>query len=250
MSAWRLEILRIWRTRRLIALAAAFGLIGLGIPLLDHSLPQILKHASSGGVKITIPPPTAAQTLADVGHNFSQLGTLVLVVVAAATLAIDARPPLATFYRSRAHDPSTLVLPRYLTITAAGILALALGTLAAWYETAVLIGHPRVIAIAGGFGLEAAWICFAAATVAAWASIARGVPAITAASLASLLSLALFANIPTVSSWLPTALTNSMGALAKPHHAPPPWHSLIVTAASTIALAAIAAVRLTHRARH
>ncbi len=249
MSPWRLEILRLWRTRRLIALAAAFGLIGLGIPLLDHSLPQILKHASTGGIKITIPPPTPAQTLADVGRNFSQLGTLVLVVVAAASLAIDARPPLATFYRSRAHDPSTLVLPRYLTVTGAGILALALGALAAWYETAILIGHPRVIALAAGFGLEAAWICFVAAIVAVWASITRGVLAIAGASLATLLSLALFANVPTISSWLPTALANSMGDLAKPHHPTAPWHSLTVAVPSTILLAAAAAQRLTHRAK-
>ncbi|MBV8990403.1 MAG: hypothetical protein JO372_17770 [Solirubrobacterales bacterium] len=249
MSPWRLELLRLWRTRRLIALAAAFGAVGLGIPILDHYLPQILKHANSGGVRIIAPPPTAAQTLKDVANNMSSLGTPALVVVAAASLALDARPPLATFYRTRARDPLTLFLPRYATVTTAGVLALALGLLAAWYETAVLITQPRVLALAGGFALETVWICFAVATVAAWASITPGVLAITGASLASLLTLALLANIPTISTWSPTALAASLGDLAKTHHATAPWHAVTIAVPTTIALLAIAASRLTHHVR-
>ena len=249
MSPWRLELLRLWRTRRLVALGATFGLIGLGIPILDHYLPQILKHASTGGVRITIPRATPAQALTDVGNNISQLGTLVLVVVAAASLAIDARRALAIFYRTRARDPWTLFVPRCATVTLAGVLALGLGVLAAWYETAALIGPPRVAALAGGFVLEAVWICFAVATVAAWASITPGVLAITGASLASLLSLALLASIPVVSTWSPTALAGSMGDLAKSHAATAPWHAVIVAVPSTLALLTVSAWRLTGGAR-
>jgi ABC-2 type transport system permease protein len=249
LSPWRLELLRLWRTQRLIALAVAFGLVGLGIPILDHHLPEILKHAHGGGVRIIVPPPTPAQTLADVGNNISQLGTLVLVMVAAASLAIDARPPLATFYRTRARDPKTLLLPRYAAVTIAGVLTLALGVLAAWYETAVLIGPPGVLALAGGFGLEAAWLCFAVATVAAWASFTPGVLAITGASLASLLSLALLANIPALSTWSPAALAASMGDLARIHHPTFPWHAIITAAATTVALLAVSASRLPRAAR-
>jgi ABC-2 type transport system permease protein len=248
VSPWRLELLRLWRTRRLIALAVAFGLIGLGIPILDHYLPAILKHAHGGGVRIIVPPPTPAQTLADVGDNISQLGTLVLVVVAAASLAIDARPGLAIFYRSRARHPLTLFFPRYATVTIAGILTLGLGVLAAWYETATLIGQPRAVALAGGFALEALWLCFAAATVAAWISLTPGLLASTGASLATLLSLALLANIPPLSTWSPTALAASMGDLAKAHHANTPWHAVIIAVPSTAVLLVLAAWRLTHHA--
>lgn len=245
MSPWHLELLRLWRTRRLIALAVAFGLIGLGIPILDHYLPQILKHAGTGGVRISVPPPTPAQTLSDVGSNISQLGTLAVVVVAAASLPVDARPPLATFYRTRARDATTLFFPRYVTVSAAGVLTLGLGVLAAWYEIVVLIGQPRLIALAGGFALEAVWQCFSVATVAAWASITPGVLAITGASLASLLSLALLGNIAAVSTWSPTALAASMGDLARTHHAATAWHAVITGVPTTLGLATVAAWRLT-----
>jgi ABC-2 type transport system permease protein len=197
-------------------------------------------------VRITVPPPTPGQTLSDVGSNISQLGTVVLVVVAAASLAIDAHPGLAIFYRTRARAAPVLFLPRYATVAAAAVLALGLGVLAAWYETAVLIGPPRAVALAGGFALEAAWLCFAAATVAAWASITPAVLATTGASLASLLALALLAEIPAVSSWSPTALAGSLGDLAKSHHAATPWHAVVIAVPSTIALLALAAWRLTH----
>jgi ABC-2 type transport system permease protein len=249
LSPWRLEFLRLWRTRRLIALAVAFGAVGLGIPILDHYLPQILKHATSGGVRVTVPPPTAAQSLKDVANNLSSLGTLVLVVVAAASLAIDARPPLATFYRTRTRDPLTLFVPRYAAVTIAGVLALGFAVLAAWYETAVLIGQPRPVALAGGFALESIWVCFAVATVAAWASLTPGVLAITGASLASLLSLALLANIPTISTWSPTALAASMGDLANTRHATAPWHAVIIAVPTTTTLLALAASRLTRHAK-
>ena len=73
--------------------------------------------------------------------------------------------------------------------------------------------------------------------------------AITGASLASLLSLALLANIPTISTWSPTALAASLGDLAKTHHATAPWHAVTIAVPTTIALLAIAASRLTHHVR-
>jgi ABC-2 type transport system permease protein len=131
-------------------------------------------------------------------------------------------------------------------VAAAAVLALVLGVLAAWYETAVLIGPPRAVALAAGFALEAAWLCFAAATVAAWASVTPAVLATTGASLASLLALALLAEIPAVSGWSPTALAGSLGDLAKTHHATTLWHAVVIAVPSTIALLALAAWRLTH----
>jgi ABC-2 type transport system permease protein len=117
-----------------------FVLLGLDVPILDHFLPEILKHAGEDGVRISLPPPTPAQALSDVDSNFSQLGTLVTIIIAAVTLALDAHPTLATFYRTRAQRPSTLLLPRWAVITL-GVVA-CLGILSAWYETAVVIATP------------------------------------------------------------------------------------------------------------
>src|SRR5689334_449249 len=124
MGPWRLELVRAWRTRRALALAATFAILGLGGPVLVYYLPRLVKNASQG-IKITISPPTAADGITNFAQNAGQLGTLVVVVVAAASLAIDTRPGLAVFYRTRLRRPSRLVLPRYLTVTATSAGALA-----------------------------------------------------------------------------------------------------------------------------
>jgi ABC-2 type transport system permease protein len=247
MSPWRLEALRLWRTRRVIALGATFGILGLGVPVLTYYLPDIVGN-SANGVQVILPPPTAAQALRDFGSNVSQLGTLVVVVVAAATLAIDAHPALAAFYRSRTRRAAILILPRCVAVTLAGVLALGLGILGAWYETAVLLGPLSPGALAAGFGLEALWVCFCVTAVALWASVARGVPAVTGASLASLLTVSLLAGIPALRSWSPTALAGSAADLIGAHHPGVPWHALAVTAPATAALVAGASYRLARRA--
>ncbi len=247
MSPWRLEVLRIWRTRRLIALVAPFVLVGLGIPILTHDLPDLAKHGS-GGVRVIAPPPTPADALRGFGHNAAQLGTLAVVVVAAATLAIDARPALAAFYRSRVRRPSILVLPRYVVVSLAGMLSLGFGVLCVWYEADALIGPLRPSAIGVGFGLEALWVCFCVAVVALWVGLVRGVPAVVGASLASLLALVSLSGIHALSSWSPSALGASVADLVGAHHSGVPWHAFALTSVGTVALVAISAWRLARRA--
>lgn len=125
MGPWRLELLRIWRTRRLIALAAVFAIAGLGDPVLTYYLPDLIKRAGNG-VRITLPKQTAADGMTSFAGSVAQLGTLVVVIVAAASLAIDSRPVLAAFYRTRLRPAARLIMPRYLTVTGAAIATLAL----------------------------------------------------------------------------------------------------------------------------
>ena len=128
------------------------------------------------------------------------------MIVAAASLAIDARPGVAAFYRTRLRRPTRLVLPRYLTITAAAIAAFALGTLGARYETTVLLGPIRPADLAAGFGLETVSLCFATAVAAVFTSVVRSVLGAVGWALACLLGLAALSAVPAISSWLPTRL--------------------------------------------
>jgi len=246
VSPWHLEAVRLWRTRRLIALVVPFVLLGLGIPILTHNLPELAKHAS-GSLRVIAPPPTPADAIAGFGANAAQLGTLVIVVVAAASLTIDARPSLAAFYRSRVRRPFVLVVPRYVAVSLAATLSLGLGVLCAWYQTSALIGPPRAGALAAGYGLEVLWVCFCVSLVAAWASVARSVPAVAGASLISLLALVFLGSIHSLSSWSPTALAASVADLVRPQHSGVPWHAFGITMGSTPVLIAISARRLARR---
>ena len=246
MGPWRLEVLRAWRTRRLIALAAAFLLFGLGDPILTYYLPELVKSGSHG-IKIPVPPQTPADGISAFGGSVAQICTLVVVIVAAASLAIDAKPGLAAFYRTRLRRPARLVLPRYLTITAAAITAFALGTLGAWYETAVLLGHLSPAGLAAGFGLDTLWLCFATAVAAVFTSVVRSVAAAAGWSLACLLGLAALGAVPALSSWLPTRLAGGVADLIGQPAPAGLWHSILIAALACPVLVGLAVQRLGQR---
>ena len=94
---------------------------------------------------------------------------------------------------------------------AAGLLA---GSVAAWYETVVLIGPLPVERVLLGTALGALFLAFAVAVVAAAAAMFRGVLATAGATLVLLLSLAIFGSIGALSEWLPTTLTGAAADLA------------------------------------
>jgi ABC-2 type transport system permease protein len=245
MGPWRLELVRVWRTRRLIALAATFLILGLGLPVLTYYLPELVVGAGNG-VQITVPKQTAADALTSFASNVARLGTLVVVVVAAANLSIDAHPGLAAFYRTRVHRPSFLLLPRYVVVTAASVATLALGTFGAWYETTVLFGSVAIGPLIGGLALEAMWLCFVTSVVTVFTSAIRGVLGVVGGSIAFLLALALLGNLPSAFSWLPTRLAAS-GADLIQHPAGDVWHAIVVTAVASILALSFAVNRLGKR---
>jgi ABC-2 type transport system permease protein len=238
MGPWRLELLRLWRTRRLVALAATFLILGLGIPILTYYLPELVKNGTNG-VKIIAPRQTPADAIAGFASNAAQLGTLVVAIVTASSVAVDAHPVIAAFYRTRIRRPSRLLLPRYVTVTTAAIAAFALGTVAAWYETEALLGHVAATALAGGFALEALWFCFVTSIVALFTTTTRSVLAAVAASIAALLALSLLHNVDALSTWLPTRLSGSAADLVR-HQAAGLWHAALMSGLATAGALALA----------
>lgn len=169
------------------------------------------------------------------------------MIIAAANLSIDAHPGLAAFYRTRVQQPVLLVLPRYLTITAASVLTLAAGTLAAWYETTILLGSVSLTDLAGGVAFEALWLCFVTSVVAAFTSAIRGVLGVVGSTLALLLTLALLGSVRSISSWMPTRLAQGMAQLIRHNPASNTWHAAILTAVLIVALVSLTVKRLADR---
>ncbi len=248
MGPWRLELVRAWRTRRLIVLLAAFVIVGLGDPVLTYYLPELVSGGPrDNGVHVVLPRQTALDGITGVAGSLAELDTLVVAIVAAASLVFDARPALAAFYRTRLRQPVRLVLPRYLVMTALAVAALAAGTLAAWYETSVLLGPVPAAGLAGGFALEAVWFCFVTSLVAAFASVVRSAGAAAGSAIAVLLALALLGSVSVISSWLPTRLSASLPDLISPDSAGGIWHAVIVAAAAAVLLVVVAVRRLGRR---
>jgi len=235
MTPWQLELLRLWRTRRLIALLAAYLVLGLGIPILTHDPPSLLKNRP-GRIEVIAPPPKRADALTSFASNISFRGTLVLVIVATASVAVDSHPAVAAFYRSRIRRTWMLLVPRCLVVALAAVFSLLLGLVCVWYETGVLIGPLHFGAPAAGFGAEVSWVCFCVSVVAFWASIARDVIPVIGATLASLLALVFLGGIHSVSPWLPTGIASGAAAFVGPQPGLP-WRASLAAAVATMVFA-------------
>ena len=215
MTLWRLEWLRLVRTRRLIAILAVYLFFGITGPFTVRYLGEILGRAGAGRLKFELPPPVPADGIAQFVGNASQIGLLVVVLVAASALAFDARREMAIFLRTRVDSVGRILVPALAVNTAAAVLGFVLGVAATWYETAVLIGAPPVGRMLVGLGYGVVFLVFAVATVAAVASVVRGTLAAAGVSLVALLVMAVLGNIGWLGHWLPTGLAGALAAVVR-----------------------------------
>ncbi|MEV6924618.1 hypothetical protein AB0M46_08930 [Dactylosporangium sp. NPDC051485] len=210
MSLWRLEWLRLTRTRRLVALLGVYLFFGLTGPLSARYLSEILGAVGTEGVRIEFPEPRPVDGIAQFAGNVSQIGLLVVVLVAASALAFDARREMAVFLRTRVRGVEAVILPAYAVSTGAAVAALVCGSVAAWYETAVLLGRLPVARMLAGIGFAALFLAFAVALVALAAALVRGVLATAGSALTVLIAMALADNIGGIGRWLPTTLSGAL----------------------------------------
>ena len=244
MNLWRLEWLRLIRTPRALALAAVFVFFGLLEPVLTRYQSQIFRHVGNG-VRITFPPPTPAAGVSGYVGELSGTGLIVVVVVAAGAFTFDSRHGLATFLRTRIAGFWQLLAPRFIVNAAAAAAGYLLGTLAAWFETDLLIGAPPAGAMLGGMLCGAVYLAYAVAVTALAATIVRGTLGTVGIALAALLLLPIASAYRPISNWLPSALANApVDLLNGTHHLSHFVPAFAVTAVVSAVALAIAVQRL------
>jgi len=216
MNLWRLEILRLTRTRRWVALVGVYVLFGLVGPLTTRYMEQLLSALGNSlqGMSISLPAPTAAAALDSFTKNATQVGTIVVVVVAAGALAFDAVPEMGIFLRTRVPQVTRILMPRYVVTTFASAIAFTLGVLTAWYETWALIGQVDATAIAAGIAFGVVYIAVVVAVVAATAQWFRTVLPAVMAALVILLLMPTLGLVNAIADWVPSRLSSALPELA------------------------------------
>ena len=210
MSSWRLEWLRLTRTPRALALAAVYVIFGLGEPVLTKYLSKIISHAGGAGkIRISIPAPVPSDGINAYVGQVSTIGLIVVVVIAAGAFGFDSKQGLATFLRTRVGSIWQLITPRYTVNAAAAIAAYVLGTLAAWYETNLLIGSLPAAAMFEGMLCEACYLAFVVALSAMAASVVKNTLGAVGLTVVLLLALPIAALAHSIQNWLPSALVNA-----------------------------------------
>jgi ABC-2 type transport system permease protein len=221
MSLWRLEWLRLFRTPRALSLGAVYLAIGLIEPVATRYASTLLAHVGSRAV-VRLPKPTAAEALGSYVTEATLVGLIVLVSVAASAYGFDARPGVAVFFRTRVPSMWRLLAPRFTAYAAAGAVAYFVGTLAAWYETRLLIGSLPVGGLLAGLLCGAVYLAFAVAVTALAASLTKTTVASVGITLGVLLALPLLADVHVITNWVPSALIGAPADLVSR----PPGHDL------------------------
>lgn len=215
MSLLRLEVLRLMRTRRWVILGAVYTLFGLMGPLAARYMKELLDLAGGDleGITIEFPDPVPADGIAQYVGNAIQVGTLVTVIVAAGALAFDSIAEMGVFLRTREPSIWRILRPRLVVAFLAAAAAFVLGALAAWYETAVLLGALDAGAMCLGVALGILFLAFVVAVVAAVAQWARTMLATVLMSLVILVALPIVGVADIVGRWLPTRLGGALADL-------------------------------------
>ncbi|MFI1582151.1 hypothetical protein [Embleya sp. NPDC020630] len=218
LGLWRLEWLRLTRTRRWLLLLVAYPGVGLVGPVFARHRDQILEALRIEGV----PPATGMR--ADSGmavyvYGTAQVGLLVGLALMASALAVDHRAGLAAFHRTRMHHTRDLVLPRYTVTLTAVAIAYVLGMLIAWAQVHWMFGSlsARSVLYGAFYGLMGTVV--QVSVVAGMAALLRRPVAIFGAGLVVVILMPLASLWRPLRSWQPTELSTAPIELLRGHSA-------------------------------
>lgn len=247
-SAARHEWRRLRRTHHATAVMATFALFGLLGPVLARYLPDIVSKAAADGMTITMPPATPADGFAQYLGNVSQLGLLVVCLVAVTGFNADGRRGVVIFYRLRQPSARRRLLPRWAALWSLASVAWVVGMVGAWYETVLLIGPVSVGRVVTA---TLTWLPYLALVVAVCALASTVVSSTSGAvglAVGALLGLATLGMLPTVGDWLPAALVGAPTDIVRGTHGLGDFAPSVATAlAATLAAGAAAVARVDRR---
>lgn len=247
MNLWRLEWLRLTRTRRWIALLVVNLLFAVIGPFTARYAGKLVERFGEG-IDVTFPEPVPPDGMIQYIDGALQLGMLTAVIVAAGALAFDSKPTIGVFFRTRVTEMSRILLPRYVVSTVAAIVAFILGALLAWYETVLLLGSPDAAATTAGVAFASLYLALAVALVAAFAGLFRTGLGAVLGSLGTLLLMPTAGLFPMVEEWLPSYLVGaSTSMLLEDTVAADYLRAAAVTAVCTVAALWLAVITARRR---
>ena len=246
LGLWRLEWLRLVRTRRWLLLVLAYPVIGAVGPGFARHRDRILDILRIDGV----PPSNGLggdSGMAVYSYGAGQMGVLVGLAMMAGALAVDHRPGLAAFHRTRIRRARDLVLPRFAVITAAVSVAYVLGTLVAWAQVHWMFGPLPAETMLYGMLFGVVGLVLEMAVVAGVAAFLRRPVAIFGAALVTLNLLPLATLWRPMKRWLPTELIYAQVDLLRGQTPADYGLNLLVAVVAAIALMWLAVSRIGRR---
>lgn len=210
----RKELLEGWRTLRLPIVAVVFLLVGLSSPLLARFTPELLKATLGDQLPIQLPPPTAADSVAQLQKNLGQFGGLIAILLAMGSVAVEKERGTAAMILSKPAGRGAFLAAKLVAIGITLAVAVAIAAAGAWFYTLVLFEALPVAGFAASAALQ--WLA-----LFAWASITFLGSTLTRSSLAAaglgivaFIVVGIAGAIPAVEPYVPTGLGKPAHAIA------------------------------------
>ena len=219
MSQWlvlfKKEVLEMWRNYKWIWIPTVFILLGVLQPLTAHYMPQILEANNLPKEMIeNIPIPTAPQVLVEVLSHYGLLGILILVLSFMASVAGEKQNGSAVLVLVKPVSHLSYITAKWTAITSATLFSFALGYLAAWYYTGILVGEVSFIDFIASLLVYSVWLIFVVTVTLFFSTWMKSNGAIAFLSILTIgaisIATSLFSNVLTYS---PSKLNSYAGSI-------------------------------------
>ena len=130
------------RTYKLLIVVVFFLLLGLGTPLLFHYLPSLLEAA--GDTPMPIPDFTAADVVSEYFGSITQIGIVVVILVAMGVVARERERGTAAMTLSKPVGRGTFITSKLAALGVTFGVGLVGGAVACGSYTAILFGELNV----------------------------------------------------------------------------------------------------------
>jgi ABC-2 type transport system permease protein len=233
----RKEIIESFKTFKLLIVVAVLLLLGLGTPLLLKFLPEI----SGDQVPISIPEFGAFDAIQSWLSTLSQIGLLIMVLIAMGAIAQERERRTAVMTLSKSAGFGAFITAKLAALILILGIGLFLGAAGCYLYTVVLLGNFSAadflfINLLAGFYLV---VCLSVTVM--YSAFFRNQLAAGGLAFITLIGLVLISNIPVIGDYTPSSLMNWAAQISKGTEGNP-WPSLVVSLAVSCAIIVAAVV--------
>jgi ABC-2 type transport system permease protein len=208
------ELFQMWRTKRVLVVAAVFGLFGMASPVMAYFMPQMFK-AIPGAEQFAglIPTPTTVDALTQYTKNITQFGFILAIFLGMSMIAGEKERGTASLVLSKPMTRWAFVTSKFFAQVLVYLLGFLLALIGAYFYIVVLFGTYDFGALALVTGLLFAWLLPFIAITLDGSVIGKSTSAAAAIALAGAVVLLLTGSIPQISSLMPGGLTAWAGQI-------------------------------------
>jgi ABC-2 type transport system permease protein len=214
MIALRKELVQMWRTKRILVVAAVFGLFGMASPAMAYFMPQMFK-AIPGAEQFAnlIPKPTVVDALTQYSKNITQFGFILAIFLGMGAVAGEKERGTASLVLSKPMTRWAFVSSKFTAQVLVYLVGFGLALLGAYFYIVVLFGAYNFGTLAFVTFLMLAWLLPFIALTLDSSVIGGSTSAAAGIALVGAVILLLAGNIPQYGSLFPSGLTAWAGQI-------------------------------------